>query len=109
MLTGSILVVWLKNTLYVCVDEFFFCQRCSVFKGCFTWTRHPIFNPNLFVRNRYSLLVNLFIHAQVGNKNVHNVIHSKLQAEGGQILDWDKMAKLLVQGTSVLSITNENV
>ena len=48
--------------------------------------------PNLFFRIRYSPLQdvgnsgkNLFIHAQVGNKNVHDVIHGKLQAEGGKM------------------------
>ena len=53
---------------------------------------YPIFNPNLVFRIRYSPLQdvgnsgrNLFVHVQVGNKNVHDVIHVKLQAEGGQM------------------------
>ena len=79
-----------------------FVRDVSVFRGCFTWTRYPIFNPNLFFRIRYSPLQdvgnsgkNLFIHAQVGNKNVHDVIHGKLQAKGVKCLDKDKLAKLL--------------
>ena len=63
---------------------------------------YPIFNPNLFFRIRYSPLQDvgnsgkpLFIHAQVGYKNVHDVIHGKLDAEGVKCLDKDKMAKLL--------------
>ena len=69
-----------------------FDRDLSVFRGCFTWTQYPIFDPNLFCRIRYSPLQgvenagkNLFIHAEVGNKNVHDVIHGKLQAEGGQM------------------------
>ena len=31
----------------------------------------------------------------MGNKNVHDVIHGKLQAKGVKCLDKDKMAKLL--------------
>ena len=38
---------------------------------------------------------NLFIHAQVGNKNVHDIIHGKLLAERVKCLDQDRMAKLL--------------
>ena len=52
---------------------------------------YPIFNP-IFFRILYSPQQdvgnsgkNLFIHAQVGNKNVPDVIHGKLQAEGGQM------------------------
>ena len=92
------LVVWLKNTLYICVDELF-CQRRR-----FTWTRYPIFNPNLFFHTRYSPLQdvgnsgkNLFIYAQVGNKNVHDITHGKLRPKGVKCLDQDKMAKLLLK------------
>ena len=28
---------------------------------------------------------NLFMHAQVGNKNAHGIFHGKLQAKGGQM------------------------
>ena len=69
-----------------------FVKDVSVFRGRFTWTRYPIFNPNLFFHIRYSPLQdvgtsgkNLFIHAQVGNKNVHYIIRDKLQTEGGQM------------------------
>ena len=75
-----------------------------------------IFNLNLFFGIRYSLLQdvrnsgkNLFIYAQVGNKNSHDAIHGKLQAGGGQMPRLGENGKITVQGTSVLSITNENI
>ena len=49
------------------------------------------------------------LRVQVGNKNVRDVIHGKFQAEGGQMSRLGKNGKITVQGTSVLSITNENV
>ena len=89
-----------------------FDRDVSLFRGCFTWTQYPIFNPNLFFRIRYSPLqdvgnsgINLFIHAQVGHKNVNDVIHGKLQAEGGQMSRLGKNGKINVQGTSVQSPT----
>ena len=69
-----------------------FDRDVSLFRVCFTWTRYPIFNPNLFFRIRYSPLQdvgnsgkNVFIHAHVGNNKGNDVIHGKLQAEGGQM------------------------
>ena len=63
-------------------------------EGVLLGTRYPIFNLNLFFRIRYSPLQDVvnsgkicFIHAQVGNKNVHDVSHGKLQAQGVKCLD----------------------
>ena len=79
-------------------------------------TQYPIFNPNLFFRIHYSRLQyvgnsgkNLSMHAQMVNKNVHNVIHGKLQAKGGQMSQLGHNGKITVQGISILLITNENV
>ena len=49
------------------------------------------------------------MHAQMVNKNVHNVIHGKLQAKGGQMSQLGHNGKITVQGISILLITNENV
>ena len=49
------------------------------------------------------------MHAQMANKNVHDVIYGKLQAKGGQMSRLGHKGKIIVQGISVLLITNENV
>ena len=101
MLTRSIWLFGLR-ILYTFVSIYCFVRDVSVFRGHFTWTRYPIFNPNLFFHTCYSPPqdvgnsgTNLFIHAQEGYKNVHDITHGKLRPKGVKCLDQDKMAKLL--------------
>ena len=84
--------MFVLRILYTFVSIYCFVRDVSVFRGRFTWTRYPIFNPNLFSHIRHSPLQdvrnsgkNLFIHAQVGNKNLHDIFYGKLQAEGGRM------------------------
>ena len=94
------LVVWWKNTLYICVNELF-CQRRECFQRAFYLDPIPdvqhelVFPYPLKHLQEETQEKNLFIHAKVGNKNVCDIIDVKLLAERVKCLDQDRMTKLL--------------
>ena len=89
------------QALYICVDELF-CQRCECLLRAFYLDPIPDIQQELVFPYPLQHLQeetqekNLFIHAQVGNKNVpHDIIHGKLLAERVICLDQDRMTILL--------------